>query len=255
MNKRLIIVFALVGVALGVLLVSLRRAPVATSTGAREATEGVASRSGERPDRPKTLAGLKKVPPTMRAQLTDPAGNTGPVPRPVAYSIVKAVSGVSTIDLYNAEPRNQQWAPAMEDRIKQRFPRAVFEKYPGLTLSEVECRSSTCRVEIGYTPELKKTVLPEGNPGDTVFGEIYRDVGPLARRVAPVPSNQDNRDTFVFAFSGDEIDPAAYHLWADEQRANRAGRAQEDAITAAERIKRKNQALRKEIEAEKEQGR
>lgn len=134
--------------------------------------------------------------------------------------------------VFNDEVRNPRWAPAMESALKQRFAAIDYRSHhlDGMTLSEVECRQSSCRIQFEYPAELpeqlsnllrEKGIVGQFSPiewlelssGPTASaGRIVSD------ELVQVDGKARHRYTFVGAFAPDSIDPSSYSDWTDRMR-------------------------------------
>jgi hypothetical protein len=149
-------------------------------------------------------------------------------------------------EIYNAEQRDPVWAPAMERQLEARFSPEVFNRWPGLKAPDIECRTSTCRIEVEYTRELKNRLIAENeaeikrkealgendqwlmhlktmarNDAEwavTALDPIFKDSGPFATSSTIVRPLEDLRETYVIKFGEKEIEPEAYASWVAGRR-------------------------------------
>jgi hypothetical protein len=134
-------------------------------------------------------------------------------------------------DVYNAEARDPVWAPAMETSLGARFKSHLPDWLRELSLPDVECRTTSCRLVVTYPSSLLKTcserakaegLPPTGTPMDWVMLES----GPLARGNATLEVEKVNRPdgtsqeraTWLLFFDPQEFEPAAYAKWVKDHR-------------------------------------
>lgn len=153
------------------------------------------------------------------------------VPEPTAFRTLRESRTLSAAQLFNSERRNPRWAPEMERVMKERF---TSDRLKGLGLSEMsvsdlECRESTCRFDIEY-PES----LADKPPASDIPLQAYTPVDLLAYlsgRFAPVTqvlkpetaSDGRLRETVVIVLDGESIDPAKYSQWVHAHQIQRPG--------------------------------
>jgi hypothetical protein len=116
----------------------------------------------------------------LRALLTSREQLEAVVPAPLAFQEIKARKA-SPLKAYNRELRNPIWAPAMEEDVSTFLEEVVAESFPGLT-TEVECRTSTCRVTLQVSEELSGRLSEKYPPDKRAFAivrELTDVIGPL----------------------------------------------------------------------------
>jgi hypothetical protein len=121
------------------------KVPPAASTGAMQAdSSGRATAAGRLPRRPSapnfvgsnSMNTSRFVPEAYSAYI---AQRESAAPRHAA-------------EFFKAESREPVWAEAMEARLKQRFDPTILAtlQIPSLRLDEVECRRTSCRIEVSW---------------------------------------------------------------------------------------------------------
>jgi hypothetical protein len=159
-----------------------------------------------------------------RAHATTGGGVAPANPDPAAYRVLMATKSRPR-DLYNAEQRHPTWAPAMEAKLERRFGPELAARWPGLKLEQIECRTSSCQVVVSLTEELVATAdarhrsdpvrVPEG-----VMSQISTETGPFATLTNRLPDRgQPLRETYVFVFGDEDIDPLDYDIWVARELA------------------------------------
>ena len=107
----------------------------------------------------------------------------------------------------------------MEAKLERRFGPELAARWPGLKLEATECRTSSCQVVVSLTEELVATAdarhrsdpvrVPEG-----VMSQISTETGPFATLTNRLPDRgQPLRETYVFVFGDEDIDPLDYDIW------------------------------------------
>jgi hypothetical protein len=145
--------------------------------------------------------------------------------------------------MHVAENRHADWAPVMEDLLQDRFSAdiAVSAGVTGLEAHRIDCRTSSCRIQLEYPTSLDQVyVVPHERPADDgvwlggrslPLEHFLRMTGPLGAITqiygAPGEGTADPRlvDVVVF-FSAEEIDPNRYAAWV-AWRAAHHGSAQD----------------------------
>jgi hypothetical protein len=173
-------------------------------------------------------------------------GSVGKLPTSVAENWMAQSRGKNArhpIELYREQPRNEEWAGAMEGQLNARFSAERLTPL-GLTtmkLDEVDCRESSCRLEISWGDadlEAAKNnwKAPERWPDAAVY--LTTNTGGLAyveTRVRPklgevvipdawhVSRRPDGRYavTTVLLFGPEDIDPTKYTQVIERAFANR----------------------------------
>jgi hypothetical protein len=165
----------------------------------------------------------------LRGLLTSPQQLEAVVPEPLAFQEIKARKA-NPPNVYNRELRNPIWAPAMEAAVSTFLRDVVVEHFPGLT-TEVECRTSTCRVTLRASEQLAGRLNEKYPPNRRDFAivlELSGAIGPLGR-VLRETMMEDGSVSIVFAFDADGMVPGGYRGWqkrvTDKTRANLARRS------------------------------
>ncbi len=125
-------------------------------------------------------------------------------------------------EIYESEARHPEWAPAMEGTLTRRFSRDRLGDLGGVELSAVECRLSTCRVEISHPTALDPAF---GGEDRGALNRLMAETGPLAATVAVIEGGERRVQTegrrvwsMLLIFSGREIDPNEYPRWLQEEQ-------------------------------------
>jgi hypothetical protein len=121
-------------------------------------------------------------------------------------------------ELFEAEARDQAWAPAMEARLNERL-RDAEAILAGAGLDDVkiapsECRTSTCLLSFEYTSRNGLGAVPP-------LGVLVKDSGPFAASASnrgPQPLRVVDgvthfRQTVHLVFGEEDSDPAYYPSW------------------------------------------
>lgn len=160
----------------------------------------------------------------LRALLTSREQLEAAVPAPLAFQEIEARKA-NPLQAYNRELRNPLWAPAMEEDVATFLEGVVEETFPGLT-TEVECRTSSCRVTLQVTEGLAGRLSEKYPPDKRAFAivlELTDVIGPLGR-VLRETMMEDGSVSIVFAFDADGMVPGRYGEWqkrvTDKTRAN-----------------------------------
>lgn len=134
-------------------------------------------------------------------------------------------------DLYNGELRDLRWAPAMEEALRGRFQpeRVRAAGVPGLKLSELQCRQTMCLVTFEAPEALTAQLHAAGLDRDLGAIDHYLDqTGRLSALATVIGRSSVEADgapaervTGLIAFSDEEIDPAAYPAWVEQQAVTR----------------------------------
>jgi hypothetical protein len=105
---------------------------------------------------------------------------------PVAWSLLPKPlrsNSVSMPAAFAAEVRDDQWAHAMEDRLRDSITPTVAAR-EGARLVDVECRSRSCWLSLAVTPELKAKLNRSSIHGvGFATDRVLNESGPLAPRV------------------------------------------------------------------------
>jgi hypothetical protein len=144
-------------------------------------------------------------------------------PEPAAFWVMSALQ-IPAKDLYRSEHRSPVWAPEMEARLAQRFSLSEVESagLPGMRLTGVECRLSTCRVAIEWPDALDDDLRRRGvlvGYGHRAPHLFFQSKGPLARihqefgTLDNVPDGWQ-RLNMILVFGEADIDPIGYSRWA-----------------------------------------
>jgi hypothetical protein len=132
-------------------------------------------------------------------------------------------------EAFNAEERHPVWAPKMEKAMHTRID--GITQHPDVT-TEVECRTSACRITLVYAPAVWKKYLPQGDvQSDTLFDTLRgMESGPMAKfstvLVGRKPDGMIQEDA-LFIFDENNIDPDTYLAWVDAQVRLQAARRKE----------------------------
>jgi hypothetical protein len=146
-------------------------------------------------------------------------------------------------DFFRQETRDEVWANQMEGILRARFDEKKLRELniPSLRVDQLECRTSTCRLEVSWDQRDQVTTakLSERVEIDPL-SLVTTSTGPLAAvefRENPVPGEvviprawavrrrEDGRLAVrdALLFGEKDIDPASYHAWvewvADNMRA------------------------------------
>jgi hypothetical protein len=212
---------------------------------ARLAASDPGAAAGAEPDVPqgnagRAVAGSRAARPPAPATSLPPPTPASPAVEEVPAPVGQALMGLGRYrarEVYNAEQRHPIWAPRMETQLQARFNPTSMAKFPGLRVADVECRTSTCRVTIEYTQELMDQLFPgqKDNPEQGyVFDRFTAENGPFARLSNMVLPREPLRETAVFVFGKNDIDPARYTSWLDDTRKRLAQRREEKQRAAAQ---------------------
>jgi hypothetical protein len=211
-------------VVAGVVVALLRRPLPRTETPVQEAAVAdEAPAPGALP-----LQRPERRPPSRAEAPSQPAA---PRPTAVGLAIFKSMPSKPE-EIYNAEKRSPQWASAMEGNLAARFDHAILDELPGFKVDDIECRTSTCRIEVEYPASLPETLIEQGKlkkPGNPL-SLVIRRTGQYARftklikdpEVHSGPDGPTKKDSLLLLFGSEEIDPSAYASWA---RSTATGRA------------------------------
>jgi len=134
---------------------------------------------------------------------------------------------------YNEEDRDPAWAPQMESRLQARLSAAAFESVglEGLNMSHVDCKKTTCRVELQYSHELRDKVseraFADGFSRETdPIGYYEMQTGNIATvggstRVDEVTKDGVKylRKTVFIGFGSGAMDPTRYPKWSESKKA------------------------------------
>jgi hypothetical protein len=155
---------------------------------------------------------------------------------PEAYPAYKAqresANPRHALEFFKAEKRNPAWADAMDQQLKARFSPDILAllSIPSLRLDEVECRSSSCRIEVSWSDadlEATKNQPEVEQSGPDPLAYLAVKTGQLAQLSSrPRPSfgteivpgthfvrrTSDGRyaTTSVLLFGEQDIDPDLY---------------------------------------------
>jgi hypothetical protein len=97
------------------------------------------------------VAAPPKVPPARpAAKIIDvEAGPIEQDPAAPGYDPTRLTHfGISAAEIFDREPRDRLWAPAMEQRMRARMQRDLAIVQPTARVSAVECRTSSCEFAI-----------------------------------------------------------------------------------------------------------
>ncbi len=152
------------------------------------------------------------------------------------------------VELFDREARDPVWAPAMERAIRSELTANLARlKLPGTTIHALECRKSSCRMEMDFHAEDVQRAQAGGaiHPGELLImtgghlASLETDVPVEGGRtmngadesVAVLPDGSF-RKTVVLTFGDADIDPRQYGAWREasaerikqQQRADQEGR-------------------------------
>jgi hypothetical protein len=122
----------------------------------------------------------------------------------------------ATAALFDAEPRDAVWAPAMERALADRFRRGQeILAMAAMTGVEIKhsCRTSTCRIEVEYAAH-------ERNP----YGYLLGETGPFSQSssdetpepISVVDGVTKYRKVIHLAFGDEDSNPGRYESWYTE---------------------------------------
>ncbi len=211
------------------------------------ASGGVAARAAE-PEAAQASSPNPRMPPPRLQGTTSALTSTIPAPNAFANMMethMKHLPGKSLREWYNGEPRRLPWAEQMENQIRARFrPGALPQDcLAGMEVTDVECRESTCRVELQWPvaldDKLRALGVIRGKETAVVhLAQEHAHLGPMTtivdgpRAVDPTLMHL----TYVVAMSEDSIDPARYGQWAaDVETSRRQARKDEGPTTVVSR--------------------
>src|SRR3954470_23923279 len=201
------------GVAVGLLVAFLRRPSPAVAVGPSAELGAAAGRSPASPGIPPArgetaTTASRRRPPTFVRTFER-------IPEPFT-------EGTSLIDAYNRQRINPLWAPRMEAELRKRFednpPAAAGLE--AMTISVVECRDNSCRVDFTYPASMLQLPPPPGFPDRHVSPvDIYLwRTGAFATYLKNLPPTQlpdgTTTETAIVAFKGPTVDPETYQTWA-----------------------------------------
>jgi hypothetical protein len=210
-SRALVALAAILGAAAALVLIIRNRDP---GPAARAPVPATAPSSPT----PRTQ-GQRTRPPVPRLVQQPPKGP------PAAF----LAQNMSFKDSYNSEARNPAWAVPMERQLRLRFDEVPPEKagVPGAKVSEIECRTTMCRVVLHYPASLWEPGAVE-YPGTRFrMWDVYGrgGVGPMADGTNVVDREDlpdgTIRETMVLAFWSESFDPARYGEWARKAREQR----------------------------------
>jgi hypothetical protein len=156
-------------------------------------------------------------------RVTEARPSRARVPEPRVHNLHLGLRA-SPVRLFEAEPRDPDWAPVMESALLARFDQRLLTELgiSELRVTEVECRQSSCRIELEWPRSLVDTLRESGRlkPNRTPLQLLITKHGPLASlytRLTPrTPESPiTGRGAHLLMFGPDEIDPAAYPEWAN----------------------------------------
>jgi hypothetical protein len=219
MNRKTLYISVPLAVAVGILLALLQRwrTPDPGNTRAHQPSprtaaannRAIAAEKGGRPTSVPNLRTERRRPPTA-LELQD--------------------RNITLAQSYNAEPRDPTWAPAMESSLHSRFESALPDWLKKISVSDVECRTSTCRLVTNYPSALMTTSLEraaaEGLPPTSPIEHLVLESGPLAGGTSVLKSEtvvgpdgvEQQQITWVLGFSPNEFEPASYSTWVESRK-------------------------------------
>jgi hypothetical protein len=192
--------------------------------GARDAVTMAAPASPGRSPSVAHVTGARKTLPRF--------GQGGPrrIFEPKGYEKARR-EATAAVEIFNAEIRDWDWAPRMEEKIRERFDaqRMADHGLHGFSVANLECRESTCRLDLEWPQELETRLRTAGliKEGEHATVHHRRRQGVLAQRTAwlgkhHVHANGRWRIEHILLFSEKEIDPDAYATWVREMEAQYA---------------------------------
>jgi len=124
--------------------------------------------------------------------------------------------------LYNAERRDPVWAPGMESALRGRLlPIGDAPVVEGLSVDDVECRQSSCRIEFGLTKE-EMEKIPEAERDAAVrkrIGDTGYKIGPLGTLMNIVDETSTaGKRTMIVLYDSPHMDPLALAAQAESSR-------------------------------------
>ena len=139
-------------------------------------------------------------------------------------------------EAFSAETRDPRWAPAMESRIRSELAGDIARlKLPGTKVHSLDCRRSSCRIEVDFRSEDMALAQTNGavHPVELLImkgghlASVETDVKVRGARamngsdesVAVLPDGSF-RKTVVLTFGEVDIDPGQYGRWREEDVAN-----------------------------------
>lgn len=102
-------------------------------------------------------------------------------PRAPDYDPVKLASVLEwpAPEVFAAEPRNEPWARPFESQLEAMVAESLAVDLPSATVTEVECRTASCRLSVSVDAELAdaahaylQTMTPLGTLVSPSFGEL-----------------------------------------------------------------------------------
>jgi hypothetical protein len=134
-----------------------------------------------------------------------------------------AVPGV----LFDLEDRDPAWAPAMEAEFgREHFGAGGIARLglPGLVVSEIACRQTTCRVSFEFPARLN-TLVAAAHGGllpmllvEEALGFAAPRAGGLRRQSFERNGERYERHSVVYGFDEASWEPEGYAAWVEAQR-------------------------------------
>jgi hypothetical protein len=125
-------------------------------------------------------------------------------------------------ELFNDDPRDEAWAPSMEQHLRRRIEGPLLEKLGllGVEVGTVECRRQACLLEVDFPAELHRQPPYKPNfrvpvQGYTALSSIITFSGPLGDMVdneaRELEGNSSTiRETIVVAFEPERRSPSFF---------------------------------------------
>jgi hypothetical protein len=118
--------------------------------------------------------------------------------------------------IFDAEPRDEVWASAIEPRVKRRLEREIAHRAPGVSFKGLDCRTLSCRLTMSLDPTV---------PGDLRNKAMEVVQRPRITYLMTFPSEEQppNEVTVYLWFKKEGRDPAAYDRFYFEDRKSLSG--------------------------------
>ncbi len=155
-NLTEVLVTSLAGGLLGLLLAFAFRRPWTVGWAVRETTAPttVDLRNGAQTAPARNANGNAQAVPL----LVVPVDKLQLVPGLEGYDPWKFREIVSVKDIFLQEPRNVPWAEPVEHFLREDLSLIVKKRYPDVSLSQVECRTTICKISWGETKQKAEDV-------------------------------------------------------------------------------------------------
>jgi hypothetical protein len=201
---------AVAGIAMGVLLAYFASRSPLGEAAIRQGEGRQARPAGSELGTPSSTA-VREAPVRKVTLPAIPGDSTHPDYDPV---ILRRANNLSTREVFDAEARDDSWAPLFEAKLEGILSEDLPDVLPGCEVEAVECRASSCRVTISGPVEMQDNLM-FAFPGPALGNEGGIGSGDLRYL-----SDDEISVSYTLLMSRENRDPSTYDAWYAAKRAD-----------------------------------